>query len=69
MNVTVPVNIRNVVKWFKRLQNVLKTYLNTIIRFSKCFQANIYAVMFKKCFISILYTNVFTENVYYTFIQ
>ena len=59
-----PVNIRNVFKWFKRLQNVFKTYLKSILWFSKRFQVNIYAVMFKKRFINILYTNVFTENVY-----
>ena len=56
----IPVNIRNVFKWFKHLQN----YLHPILWFSKCFQVNVYAVMFKKCFINILCTNVFTENVY-----
>ena len=40
-----------------------ETYLNPILRFSKGFQANVYNVMFKKRFINILYTNVFTENV------
>ena len=56
-----PVNIRNVFKWFKHLQNIFKTYLNHILWFSKCFQVNVYTVMFKtKRFINILYTNVFT---------
>ena len=41
-----------------------KTYSNPILWFSKRFQVNVYAVMFKKHFINILYTNVFTENVY-----
>ena len=59
-----PVNIRNIFKWFKRLQNVFKTCLNPILWFSKRFQVNIYAVMFKKRFINIFYTNIFTENVY-----
>ena len=58
-----PVNIRNVFKWFKRLQNVFKTYLNPLLWFSKRFQVNVYAVMFEKRFINILYKNVFTENV------
>ena len=58
-----PVNIRNVFKWFKHLQNVFKTLLNHILWFSKCFQGNVYAVMFKKRFINILYTNIFIENV------
>ena len=43
-----PVNIRNIFKWFKRLQNVFKTYLNPILWFSKHFQVYIYAVMLKK---------------------
>ena len=51
----VPVNNRNILKWFKRLQNVFKTYLNPVLWFSKRFQANVYAVMFKKRFINILY--------------
>ena len=51
-------------KMVKQLQNFLKTYLNPILWFSKCFQVNVYAVMFKKRFINILYTNIFTENVY-----
>ena len=41
-----PVNIRNVFKWFKSLQNVFKTYLNHMLRFSKLFQANLYTVLF-----------------------
>ena len=45
-----PVNIRNIFKWFKRLQNVFKTYLNPILWFSKRFQENVYTVMFKKHF-------------------
>ena len=57
-------NIRNVLKWCKSLQNAFKTHLNPIFRFSKGFQANVYAVMFNKCFINFLYTNVVTENVY-----
>ena len=48
LNCNIPVNIRNVLKWFKRLQNVFKTYLNPIFWFSKRFQVNIYPVMFKK---------------------
>ena len=63
----VPVNIRNIFKWFKHLQNVFKAYLNPILWFSKCFQANDYTVMFKKHFINILYTDVFTENIYYVY--
>ena len=59
-----PVNIRNVFKWFKHLQNIFKTYLNPILWFSKRFQVNFCAVMFKKCFINILYKNAFTENIY-----
>ena len=59
-----PVNIRNVFKWFKPLQNVFKTYLTLILWFSKRFQVKVYAVMFKKRFINILYKNAFTENVY-----
>ena len=43
----IPVNIRNVLKWFKRLQYVFKTYLNPILWFSKHFQVNVYGVMFK----------------------
>ena len=58
-----PVHIWNILKWFKHLQNVFKTYLNPILWFSEHFQVNVYAVMFKKHFINILYTNVFTENV------
>ena len=58
-----PVNITNVLKWFKCLQNVFKTYLNPNLWFSRRFQVNIYSVMFKKCFINILYTNIFTEKV------
>ena len=49
-----PVNIRNVFKWFKCLQNVFKTLLNPILWFSKRFQVNIYIVMFKKRFRNIL---------------
>ena len=60
----IPVNIRNVLKWFMCLQNVFKAYLNPILWFSKRFQANVYTVMFKKSFINILYAKVFTENVY-----
>ena len=45
---TYSVNIRNVFKWFKRLQNIFKTYLNPFLWFSKPFQVNIYAVMFEK---------------------
>ena len=41
----IPVNIRNVLKWFKHLQNIFKTYLNHILWFSK--QVNVYPVMFK----------------------
>ena len=48
----------------KHLQNVFKTYLNPILWFSKRFQENVYAVIFEKRFINILYENVFTENVY-----
>ena len=48
MIIHLPVNIRNVFKWFKRLQNVFKTYLNPILWFSKCFRVKIYAVMFFK---------------------
>ena len=59
-----PVNIKNVLKWFKRLQNIFKTYLNNILWYSKRFQVNVYAVMFKKHFINILCANLFTENVY-----
>ena len=59
-----PVNIKNIFKWFKRLQNVFKTYLNPILRFSKRFQANVYTVMFKTFYKHILYANVFTKNFY-----
>ena len=59
-----PVNIRNILKWSKHLQNVFKINLSPILWFSKYFQVNAYSVMFKKCFINILYTNVFTENIY-----
>ena len=61
--------IRNAFKWFKHLQNIFETYLNPILRFSKCFQVNVYTVMFKKHFINILYPKVLTENVYYMFIK
>ena len=50
-----PVNIRNVFKWFKHLQNVFKTHLNPILWFSKRFQVNVYAVMFKKFYKHSLY--------------
>ena len=40
-------NIRNILKWLKCLQNVNKIYLTPILWFSKCFQVNVYAVMFK----------------------
>ena len=43
-----PVNIWNVFKWFKYLQNVFKTYLNSILWFSKHFQENVFAVTFYK---------------------
>ena len=59
-----PVSIRNVFKWFKHLQNICKTYLNPISWFSKRFQVNAHAVMFKKHFTNNVYSNVFTENVY-----
>ena len=39
---------------------------DTILCFLKRFQGIVYAVMFKKHLIKILYTNVFTENVYLT---
>ena len=58
-----PVNIRNVFKWFKHLQDVFKTYLNPILWFSKRFKVDVYTVMFKKRFINFLYTNLFTENI------
>ena len=45
-NTYYPVNIRNVLKWFKPLQNVFKTYLNPILRFSKCFHVNVYDLIF-----------------------
>ena len=52
-------------KWLTHLQNIFfKTYLNPILWFSKCFQVNVYTVMFKKHFINILYTKTFTENIY-----
>ena len=53
-----PGNIRNILKW------CFQTYLNPILWFSKRFQVNVYAVMFKKRFINILVTNVFTESIY-----
>ena len=46
----IPVNIRNIFKWFKCLQNVLNPYLNPILWFSKRFQANLHTVMFEKTF-------------------
>ena len=58
-----PVNIRNILKGFKRLQNVVKTYFNHIIRFSKCFKVNVCTVILKKRFVNILSTNIFTENI------
>ena len=35
--ICISVNIINVLKWFKHLQNILKTYLNPILWFSKRF--------------------------------
>ena len=41
-----PVNIKNIFKWFKHLQNIFKPYLNPVFWVTKGFQVNIYIVMF-----------------------